>query len=85
MDDQTRQAVASDQVQRGSRAVKRRPDVSDGKQPDSLESLINSERQRLASTVGMTEHVRSGQPARRVNGRKLGFVPNGYFLHGTYK
>ena len=85
MDDRTRQAVASDRVQRRFRMAKRRPDALDGKRLDSPDSPINSERQRLTSMVGTTGRVQSGQPARPVKGRKLGFIPNGYFLHGTYK
>ena len=48
---------------------------------DSELSLINVR----APTVGMTERVRSERDQRPISSRKVGFVPNGYFLSGTYK
>jgi hypothetical protein len=46
---------------------------------------IESDQCALSPMVGTTGRVRLGRPARPVSSRKLGFVPNGYFLHGTYK
>jgi hypothetical protein len=46
---------------------------------------IESDQCALSPMVGTTGRVRLGRPARPVSSRKLGFVPNGYFLRGTYK
>ena len=75
------QSTASDQVQRGSKATPARPDASDRVRPDSAQSPINAR----APTVRTTGHVRSGRDQRPVGSRKLGFIPNSYFLSGAYK
>ena len=75
------QSIASDRVQRGSRAALERPNASYRVRPDLAQGPINV----CALTVRTTGHVRSGQQQRSVSGRKLGFTPNGYFLGGAYK
>ena len=48
-------------------------------------TLTASDQLIVAPTVGMTGRVRSGRKQRSVSSRKVGFVPNGYFLSGAYK
>jgi hypothetical protein len=68
--------------QRGSKSAKCWPDASDSKRPDSPGSLINSNRQRSASTVETTGRVWSGRTVRPVASRKLGFTPAATFSMG---
>ena len=48
-------------------------------------TLAASDQLFIASMVGMTGRVRSGRDQRPVSSRKVGFVPNVYFLSGAYK
>ena len=59
--DRTHQEVASDHVQKGSRAAPTRLDASDRVRPDSAQSPINAR----APMVGRTGRVRSGRDQRR--------------------
>ena len=66
----------------GSKLTGRRIAASDREQRGSIAA---SGQLFMAPTVGTTGRVQSGRQQRPVSSRKVGFIPNGYFLSGAYK
>ena len=63
-----------DRFQSGANVTERVQSMMTGLNPKSD--------QRGRSTVGTIGRVRSGHDQRSISSRKVGFVPNGYFLSG---